>query len=129
MFELLLHKNFASLNVIQFLGAFNDNILRQVFLLLTVGAGAYDLQATATVVFAIPYLLFSAAAGQLADNFSKRNVVMMSRFAELLVMVLATVGIYWKSFPILLISLFFDVRAEYIFQSGQIRYFAGNTVL
>jgi acyl-[acyl-carrier-protein]-phospholipid O-acyltransferase/long-chain-fatty-acid--[acyl-carrier-protein] ligase len=106
VFELLLHKNFASLNVIQFLGAFNDNVLRQVFLLLTVGAGAYDLQATATVVFAIPYLVFSAAAGQLADNFSKRNVVMLSRLAELLVMILATVGIYWKSFPILLISLF-----------------------
>ncbi|MFP4687413.1 MAG: MFS transporter [bacterium] len=106
MFELLTSKNFSSLNIVQFLGAFNDNILRQVFLLFTVGAGVYDLQATATVIFAIPYLLFSAPAGQIADSFSKRQVIVYSRYAELAVMILATMAIYRHSFSLLLLSLF-----------------------
>lgn len=84
----------------QFLGAFNDNLFKQLMLLLAIPAavageaaaapdgGGSDLQGIATVVFGIPFVIFGGVAGYLADRFSKRRVIVFSKAAEIVVMVM-----------------------------------------
>lgn len=85
----------------QFLGAFNDNLFKQLMLLLAIppavaaevagaaeGGGGTDLQGIATIVFGIPFVIFGGVAGYLADRFSKRRVIVFSKAAEIVVMVL-----------------------------------------
>lgn len=72
----------------QFLGAFNDNIFKQVVLLLSVkmSSAKFDLQPIPTFAFAIPFLLFSGYAGYLSDKYSKRTIIVLSKVAEIGVM-------------------------------------------
>ena len=103
--------------VTQFLGAFNDNLFKQLMLLLATptaaaiaaGQAGKDLQGEAMVVFACAFLLFSGLAGYLADKFSKRDVVVSSKVAEILVMLLGFGGFYYYEtigFPGMLVVLF-----------------------
>jgi acyl-[acyl-carrier-protein]-phospholipid O-acyltransferase/long-chain-fatty-acid--[acyl-carrier-protein] ligase len=84
--------SFGWLNTTQFLGALNDNVFKLMLILFIVNVTKNDLNSTqslATLVFVIPFLLFSHAAGVMADRFSKRNIVVISKWAELLVMTAA----------------------------------------
>jgi acyl-[acyl-carrier-protein]-phospholipid O-acyltransferase/long-chain-fatty-acid--[acyl-carrier-protein] ligase len=83
----------------QFLGAFNDNLFKQLILLLATptaaqlaSGGAPDRQAEAQVVFAASFLIFSGVAGYLSDRFSKRPVVILSKVAEIGVMLFGLIG-------------------------------------
>jgi MFS family permease len=81
----------------QFLGAFNDNLFKQLMLLLAVpiGAGAVgqqDQQGLATVVFSLPFILFSGYAGFLSDRFSKRPIIVIAKVAEIAVMLLGVLA-------------------------------------
>ncbi len=85
----------------QFLGAFNDNLFKQLLLLLAtpaaaVGAAAAapDRQAEATIVFAAAFLLFSGVAGWLADRTSKSTLIVASKAAEIVVMIAGMIGFY-----------------------------------
>lgn len=81
--------SFKWLNITQFLGALNDNVFKLMIVLFLVKSLSLNLnstQATASFIFVIPFLLFSHAAGVLADRFSKRNIVVGAKWAELLVM-------------------------------------------
>ncbi|PHS00945.1 MAG: MFS transporter [Blastopirellula sp.] len=81
----------------QGLGAFNDNMFKQLLLLLlllTVSETA-DYQSIAMLVFALPFLLFSGPAGFLADKYSKRTVVILSKVAEIVAMALGVVAFYY----------------------------------
>ena len=53
------------------LGVFNDNFFKQAAMLLAVAAGKSELQGTAAILFSLPFILFSAPAGWLADKFIK----------------------------------------------------------
>src|SRR5687767_5652484 len=66
----------------QFLGAFNDNVTKQLAMLVCLTETAKDRQALATAVFAIPFLLFSGTAGYLADRLSKTWIVQICKIAE-----------------------------------------------
>lgn len=86
----------------QFLGAFNDNLFKQLILLLAtptaaqLAAGtASDRQSTAMLVFAVPFLLFSGFAGFVADRISKRTVVVYAKVAEVVIMLLGFLGFWW----------------------------------
>lgn len=89
--------------VTQFLGAFNDNLFKQLMLLLAtpaiVAAGAAQLekdnQWKATVVFAGAFVLFSGVAGWLADRTSKRTLIILSKMAEIVVMLFGMVGFFY----------------------------------
>ena len=80
---------FAWLNATQFFGALNDNVFKalvQMFIIgLAVTANAVPL-AVATMVFAIPFLVFTSYAGYLADRFSKKTVTVILKYAELGIM-------------------------------------------
>lgn len=105
MKQLLGKRGFLGLLGAQFLAAFNDNAMRQSFLLLAVAAQKSSLQATATALFALPFLVFSILAGQIADKFSKRTVIIATKLFELLVVFMAGYALYHEDLTTLLISI------------------------
>ncbi len=91
--RLLHNRSFLGMLTTQFLGAFNDNLFKQLMLLLSIPVGAAaavekDRQAIATIVFAVPFILFSGYAGYLSDRLSKRRIIVLAKVAEVLVMAL-----------------------------------------
>lgn len=88
----LMSLTFIGLLLTQFLGATNDSILRW----LVIGLGKQYVPHDQSTILAIgsgclllPYLLLAAPAGYLADRFSKRNVIIKCKFAEIVIMALA----------------------------------------
>ncbi|MWC44632.1 acyl-[ACP]--phospholipid O-acyltransferase [Sphingomonas carotinifaciens] len=106
-------RRFAPLFVVQFLGAFNDNLLKFALLFLA-NFGLYaaapekaELLATiATGLFILPYFLLSALAGQLADKYDKAVLIRAVKAAEIGIMMLALGGFWLQSIPVLLACLF-----------------------
>ena len=84
---LLADRSFWGMTATQFLGAFNDNLYKQLMLLLAIrvqGNGkADDNQGIAMIVFCIPFLLFSGIAGFLSERISKRTIVVAAKAAEI----------------------------------------------
>lgn len=85
------NRSFWSMASTQFLGAFNDNLYKQVVLLLCIDvvqrkSSTYSLQPVAQVLFALPFVLFSGFAGFLSDRYSKRGIVVLCKFAEIVIM-------------------------------------------
>ena len=100
---------FRWLNATQFLGAFNDNLFKgfvTMFLILLIPEWKGFLLGGATILFAIPFLCFTAYAGFLADRFPKNRVTVALKYAELAVMALA-VPLFWLSAPWLLFAVLF----------------------
>jgi acyl-[acyl-carrier-protein]-phospholipid O-acyltransferase/long-chain-fatty-acid--[acyl-carrier-protein] ligase len=88
---------FWGLLATQFLGAFNDNLFKQIMLLLATPAGAgaaneQDAQWTASVTFALPFVLFSGIAGFLSDKYSKRRIIILAKLAEIGAMALGMIA-------------------------------------
>ena len=103
-------RSFAWLNATQFLGALNDNIFKLLTVLFLIGAqgsaASANVTALANAVFVLPFLLFLAFAGRLADRYSKRDVIVVSKAAELVVMVSAVAAFWIGSAPLLYAVLF-----------------------
>ena len=100
---------FRWLNATQFLGAFNDNLFKgfvTMFLIVLIPRWKGFLLGGATILFAIPFLCFTAYAGFLADRFPKNRVTVALKYAELAVMSLA-VPLFWFSSPWLLFAVLF----------------------
>lgn len=107
---------FHGLTATQFLGAFNDNLFKQILLLLFVAAPVAagsaetrDLQWLGTLFFSLPFILFSGYAGFLSDRHSKRRVIVASKVAEIVIMLLgaALFALYavWGLSPLLIVLL------------------------
>jgi 1-acyl-sn-glycerol-3-phosphate acyltransferase len=108
-FSLLSSKRFGPFFGAQFLGAFNDNLVKQAMLaLLTFQGAAYTDMSLGLVtnlaagIFILPFFLFSALAGTLADKFERSGIIRMVKVLEIGIMLLALGGFYLKSFPILM---------------------------
>jgi acyl-[acyl-carrier-protein]-phospholipid O-acyltransferase/long-chain-fatty-acid--[acyl-carrier-protein] ligase len=103
--SLFQNPSFLGMAVTQFLGAFNDNLYKQLVLLLSIAAGgaaaaeATDEQWLPMFIFAAPFLAFTGYAGYLSDKFGKRGIIVTCKIAEILIMALGGVGfyIYWKN--------------------------------
>ncbi len=89
------------LNVAQFMGVLNDNIFKLVIAFLLIGVygkeDASTILSVAGAIFVIPFLLFSSAAGVVADRFSKQRLLIWMKFAEMIIMSLAVVAFATKS--------------------------------
>lgn len=85
---------FYGITITQFLGAFNDNLFKQLMLLLAVPvvAGMADNQGVATMIFSAPFILFSGFAGYLSDRYSKSTIITCAKFAEIGIMLLGMIG-------------------------------------
>ena len=75
------------------MGTFNDNFFKQAGLLLAVSAGNAFFQAQVTFLFALPFVLFSAWSGWLADRFAKKNLVVCAKALELAAMLAGAWGV------------------------------------
>jgi 1-acyl-sn-glycerol-3-phosphate acyltransferase len=110
---LLRQRRFLPFFLTQFAGAANDNVFKISFTLLvtyfgtqytTLSSGiAVNLIAAA---FILPFVLFSATSGQIADKFDKARIMQLVKLLEMAFMALAAVGFLTKSFPILLATTF-----------------------
>lgn len=93
--------SFAALNITQFCSAINDNIykLLLVFLLINIRGAEHSntILALAGAIFVIPFLLFASIAGTMADRFSKRSIIYVTRIIEILVISLGVVAIAFHS--------------------------------
>jgi len=108
--QLKLSKSFTWLNVTQFLGALNDNMFKLFIVAFIIGiqgpASASRVSALAGAIFVVPFLLFLAQAGKLADRFSKRDITVCVKIAELIIMTLGVAAFFFKSPPALYAILF-----------------------
>ena len=107
----LANTGFAGFIGTQFLGAFNDNIFK---MLVVCAAAAVltpeakrDYIPLASALFILPYLLFSAFAGYLADRFSKRSVMIATKAAEIVIMITGGILFHFNATYALLAVLFF----------------------
>jgi 1-acyl-sn-glycerol-3-phosphate acyltransferase len=112
-FGLLTQQRFGPLFVTQFLGAFNDNLFKNALVvLLTFQATSWTTLAPALLsnlaagVFILPYFLFSASAGQLADKYDRARLTRQVKVLEILIMGVALAGFLAHSLVILMGALF-----------------------
>ena len=112
-FQLFKHRRFNAMFFTQFLGAFNDNIFKQALILVLTYTAASQLgmevsilNNLAAMLFILPYYLFSALAGQIADKFEKSKLTQFIKLLELVIMAIAAVGFVFEWYALLFVALF-----------------------
>ena len=112
-FSLFKHRRFSAMFFTQFLGAFNDNVFKQALILvLTYSAAAKMgmpislLNNLAALLFILPYFLFSALAGQIADKYEKSRLTQGIKLLEIIIMAIAMVGFMFELYWLLFVALF-----------------------
>ena len=110
-FELLRQRRFLPFFATQALGAFNDNVYRQAIIGLLFYLGVSPEQRTlytnlAPALFILPYFLFSATAGQIAEKLEKSRLIRITTTMEIAIMSLAAIGFLTQNMTVLLVALF-----------------------
>ncbi len=110
--HLIFSHRFRGLFWTQLLGAFADNFFKNALLIMIVynglGGGAYEektISLVASLLFILPFFLFSATAGQLADKYDKAEVVKRIKLIELTIAVMACLGFVLGNVPFLMFAL------------------------
>lgn len=119
--HLLRRRRFLPLFVTQLFNAFNDNLYKTAMVLFVVYS-VYNSEADesmfsgiASLVFILPFCLFSALAGQLADTNDKAKIIRRVKICEIVLMCIGAVGLYlaWQgimvesvAIPVMLFALF-----------------------
>jgi acyl-[acyl-carrier-protein]-phospholipid O-acyltransferase/long-chain-fatty-acid--[acyl-carrier-protein] ligase len=104
-------KRFLPLFLTQFFGALNDNMLKNAMIMLItyrMATSAHDAQSLVTIaggLFVLPFFLFSAMAGQMADKYDRAAMTRVIKVVEIAIMAVAVAGFYLHSVAILLIAL------------------------
>lgn len=111
--NLLTTKRFLPLFLTQFLGAFNDNFLKNALIILVafksgaiLGFQSSEIVVLAGGVFILPFFLFSATAGQLSDRYEKSQLIRWIKLAEIVIMIIAAIGFLTEHYELLLFALF-----------------------
>lgn len=109
--RLLLERYYLPLFITQFCGAFNDNAFKLAMLTLI----SYQLshsqqqseyyQALAGGIFTLPFFLFSATAGQLADRFDKAMLIRWIKLWEVFLMIVGGFALYYRSITMMFVVL------------------------
>lgn len=108
---LMKERRFLPLFVTQFLGAFNDNLFKNAMIFFATYQIFNSVEdetrfsAIATGIFILPFFLFSALAGQLADSYDKAKIMRIIKAVEVAIMLVGAAGIFIKSLPLMLIAL------------------------
>lgn len=109
---LLKRRHFGPLFATQFLNAFNDNLFKMAMVILVTytiysnPATEAQFSALASGLFILPFFLFSALAGQIADSSDKARVIRFIKSAEIGIMAVGCVGIWFQIVPVMLAALF-----------------------
>lgn len=111
LLHLLKERKFLPLFLTQFFGAFNDNAFKLAMLTLI----SYHLshnqaqseyyQALAGALYIIPFFIFSATAGQLADKFDKSLITRVVKVFEVLLIILGSFAFYRNSIFLMMLTL------------------------
>lgn len=110
--SLLGKRRFLPLFATQFLGAFNDNLYKSAMVILVTYAVYNDaakeatFNAVAGALFILPFFLFSALAGQLADSMDKARIIRVVKTAEIFIMIGGAAGLLLHNIPLMLAALF-----------------------
>lgn len=126
-FTLLKTRRFLPFFLTQFLNAFNDNVYKQALIIfLTFSAPAMTdlplpvLTNLCAGLFILPFFLFSATAGQIADKYEKSSLIRLTKGLEILIMLLGAGGFLLQQFWMLMLALFLMGVQSTIF--GPIKY-------
>jgi len=109
--HLLRARRFVPLFATQFLGAFNDSLFKQAVVLFVTyqlysnPAKEFQFSAIAQGLFILPFFLFSALSGQLADDHDKAKLIRIIKFAEIGIMVIGGAGIMLANIPLMLAAV------------------------
>lgn len=119
--SLMGQRRFVPLWAAQTLGAFNDNLFRYALVTLAAYEGLTlwglepdVLTPIAATAFTLPIFLFSAVAGQVADRFDRTKIMVRTKFAEIILMGVATAGFLLDQ-PVLLIATLFLMGTQSAF--------------
>ncbi|MCE7566215.1 MFS transporter [Aliivibrio fischeri] len=111
--KLLTQRRFLPYFLTQSLGAFNDNIFKNTLLLFVAFASVDSLPISSNLfinlaagLFILPFFLFSAFAGILADKYEKSAFIRKVKLAEIIIMLFGAIAFVLKDFTLLLILLF-----------------------
>ncbi|WP_417455969.1 MFS transporter [Kordiimonas sp.] len=111
-FSLLGTRRFLAIFVTQFLGAMNDNLFRQALIMLITYRIAEQMAMQPAVLnnlaiglFILPYFLFSALAGQLADKFDKSKQIVWIKLWEVALMLVGALAFQLSSLPLMIAVL------------------------
>lgn len=111
--EMIRDKRFGAFFWTQFLGAFNDNLLKfAVTLAVTYNdalRGSFSpglLINLIAALFILPFVIFSATSGQLADKFDKTKVMRMAKWLEPPIVVITALGFLLNSVELLVLAVF-----------------------
>jgi acyl-[acyl-carrier-protein]-phospholipid O-acyltransferase / long-chain-fatty-acid--[acyl-carrier-protein] ligase len=99
-------RTFLPMSGTYLLGVFNDHFFKETVILLAFTVGLSELQSPIIKYFSLPFILFSAYAGYFADRFPKRNVVIVSKYLELIAMGIGAVGMVTLNFPLMVAMVF-----------------------
>ena len=112
-FGLLRERRFLPFFCTQFLGAFNDNVYKNALvIMLAFHATSITAISSGMLVnlcaglFILPFFLFSATAGQLADKYEKSTIIRYVKLFEIAIMVIGAVGFVHKDLTLLIGALF-----------------------
>ncbi len=124
-FDLLRQRRFAPFFLTQALGAFNDNVYRQAIIGLLFWLGVSPEERTlytnlAPALFILPYFLFSATAGQIAERLEKSRLIRITTAMEIAIMSIAAVGFLTQNMATLLAALFLTGVQSTLF--GPVKY-------
>jgi len=144
-FSLLRQRRFAPFFATQFLGALNDNVFRNGMVILVTFQGVRvagmdhtQLANVAAGVFMLPFFLFSATAGQLADKYEKSMLMRRIKLLEIGLMSIAAAALLTGSYSLLLFILFLmgcqstffgPVKYSYLPQHLQVDELVGGNAL
>lgn len=111
--HLLSTRRFLPMFITQFFGALNDNVYKQA-LLLVITYGWINQQAEdvstlnnlAALLFILPYFIFSATAGQIADKFERSQLIRGIKVLEIVIMLIGSAGFLLGNLWLLLLALF-----------------------
>src|SRR4051794_4952878 len=109
--HLLRARRFLPLFATQFLGAFNDSLFKQAVVLFVTyqlfsnPAKEFQFSAIAQGLFILPFFIFSALAGQLADDHDKARLIRIIKLAEIGIMTVGGAGIMLANIPLMLVAV------------------------
>jgi len=110
---LMRSRRFLPLFVTQFCGALNDNVIKNAMVvLLTFQAAGWTtldpgvLANLAAGLFILPFFLFSATAGQLADKYDKAALARLAKVLEIAIVAVVGLGFWRQSLELLFVALF-----------------------
>jgi len=112
-FALLRQRRFAPYFLTQLLGAFNDNVYKNALIALIAFVAVRESDAQsgllinlAAGVFILPFFLFSALSGQIADKYEKSTLIRHIKLAEIGIMICGAAALWLGSMPLLIAVLF-----------------------